>query len=130
MGPGRPQPSQGHLAGSRSSDKSSTNSPGPFPDLGDSDNPIPLPNVSSQVLKKVLEWCEHHKKDPEPVADDTEETRKKTTEISDWDQKCKLDSKLATLRRRWGQGWLPNGRTEPRGTPLAGWAIATRFKPG
>ena len=58
-------------------------------DLGDSDNPIPLPNVSSNVLKKVLEWCEHHKKDPEPVADDTEETRKKTTEISDWDQKCK-----------------------------------------
>lgn len=58
-------------------------------DLGDSDNPIPLPNVSSQVLKKVLEWCTHHKKDPEPVADDNEETRKKTTEISDWDQKCK-----------------------------------------
>lgn len=43
--------------------------------------------MSSTVLKKVLEWCEHHKKDPEPVADDTDESRKKTTEISDWDQK-------------------------------------------
>lgn len=49
-----------------------------------------LPNVTSNVLKKVLEWCEHHKKDPEPVAssiEDHDDSRKKTTEISDWDQK-------------------------------------------
>lgn len=59
-------------------------------DVGESDNPIPLPNVSSNVLKKVLEWCEHHKKDPEPpttTSDDLDDSRKKTTEISDWDQK-------------------------------------------
>jgi len=38
----------------------------------------------------VLEWCEHHKKDPEPAPssmDDVDDSRKKTTEISDWDQK-------------------------------------------
>ena len=73
-------------------------------DVGESDNAIPLPNVSSNVLKKVasgflqtdllfliflmqvLEWCEHHKKDPEPVAtsadDFADDSRKKTTEVS------------------------------------------------
>lgn len=61
----------------------------PRTDVGESDNPIPLPNVSSNVLKKVLEWCEHHKKDPEPLpADlDADDSRRRTTEISDWDQK-------------------------------------------
>ncbi len=86
--------------------------------------------MSSQVLKKVLEWCEHHKKDPEPVADDTEETRKKTTEISDWDQKCKLNTNLAISSWRWGEELLPNERTQPGRTPLAGRAIATRPEPG
>jgi hypothetical protein len=36
---------------------------------------------------QVLEWCEHHRGDPEPVADADDEGRKKTTEISDWDAK-------------------------------------------
>ncbi|KAL8287060.1 hypothetical protein RQP46_004066 [Phenoliferia psychrophenolica] len=56
-------------------------------DLPESDNAIPLPNVSANVLRKVLDWCEHHKKDPEPLETDSDDTRKKTTEISDWDQK-------------------------------------------
>jgi S-phase kinase-associated protein 1 len=77
------------------------------------DQAIPLPNVSSNVLKKVarkspslcffwvlrgvcadpgkpkkvLEWCEHHRSDPEPLADADDEGRKKTTEISEWDMK-------------------------------------------
>ncbi|GAW01341.1 S-phase kinase-associated protein 1A-like protein [Lentinula edodes] len=39
-------------------------------DIGeDSDQAIPLPNVNSSVLKKVLEYCEHHR------------------DISEWDQK-------------------------------------------
>ncbi|SCZ93555.1 BZ3500_MvSof-1268-A1-R1_Chr6-3g08736 [Microbotryum saponariae] len=74
-------------------------------DLGETDHPIPLPNVSSNVLKKVslrhhlddslgcctpsdvLEWCEHHKKDIDPPAEENDDTRRKMTEISDWDQK-------------------------------------------
>lgn len=61
--------------------------PRPPADVGESDQAIPLPNVSANVLKKVLEWCEHHKKDPEPLAEDQDDSRRKTTEISDWDAK-------------------------------------------
>lgn len=49
--------------------------------------PIPLHNVSSPVLDKVLEYCIHHRNDPAPTADEDSESRKKTTEIDDWDQK-------------------------------------------
>ncbi|POY72525.1 hypothetical protein BMF94_4351 [Rhodotorula taiwanensis] len=62
-------------------------SPSVLRHVGESDQAIPLPNVSANVLKKVLEWCEHHKKDPEPLAEDQDDTRRKTTEISDWDAK-------------------------------------------
>ncbi|KAG5644219.1 hypothetical protein DXG03_008814 [Asterophora parasitica] len=59
-------------------------------DVGESDQPIPLPNVSSSVLKKVLEYCEHHRGEPLPAPDaeqSQDETRKRTTDISEWDQK-------------------------------------------
>ncbi|KAF5358486.1 hypothetical protein D9756_001340 [Leucocoprinus leucothites] len=59
-------------------------------DVGESDQPIPLPNVSSSVLKKVLEYCEHHRGEPLPTPDsesNQDETRKRTTDISEWDQK-------------------------------------------
>ncbi|PPQ87979.1 hypothetical protein CVT25_001058 [Psilocybe cyanescens] len=59
-------------------------------DVGESDQPIPLPNVSSSVMKKVLEYCEHHRGEPLPAADadqTQDETRKRTTDISEWDQK-------------------------------------------
>ncbi|KAG4302284.1 hypothetical protein PCANB_001560 [Pneumocystis canis] len=60
-------------------------------DVGESDMPIPLPNVTSNVLKKVLEWCEHHRSDPFPLADDDLDLpihrSKKSTEIDEWDQK-------------------------------------------
>lgn len=36
---------------------------------------------------QVIEWCEHHRKDPEPIPEDADDTRKKTTEISEWDSK-------------------------------------------
>lgn len=60
-------------------------------DIGDSgiseENPIPIPNVNESVLRKVVEWCEHHKNDPIQTQDDDNDARKKTTEIEEWDQK-------------------------------------------
>lgn len=79
-------------------------------DVGENEHPIPLPNVSATVLTKVhghifpyprtihqlilvifllkvLEYCEHHRADPMPVADAEDDVRKRTTEIGEWDQK-------------------------------------------
>ena len=60
-------------------------------DLGDSnisnENPIPIMNVNDAVLKKVIEWCEHHKSDPPASQDEDEASRKKMTDIDEWDQK-------------------------------------------
>ena len=30
------------------------------------DDIIPLPTVSGKILKKIIEWCEHHESDPVP----------------------------------------------------------------
>ena len=52
--------------------------------------PLTMPchhQVSEAVLRKVLEWCEHHKNDPAPAQDDDSDSRKKTTDIDEWDQK-------------------------------------------
>ena len=49
--------------------------------------PVPLSNVSENVLKKVIEWCEHHKNDPPANQDDESDSRKKSTDIEEWDQK-------------------------------------------
>ncbi|KAB0359756.1 hypothetical protein FD754_003912 [Muntiacus muntjak] len=37
-------------------------------DEGD-DDPVPLPNVNAAILKKVIQWCTHHKDDPPPPED-------------------------------------------------------------
>ncbi|CAG8823065.1 34407_t:CDS:2, partial [Racocetra persica] len=58
----------------------------PVANVGESDQSIPLPNVSEKVLKKVLEWCEHHVNDPQPTNDD-DDSRRRNTEIDDWDQR-------------------------------------------
>ncbi|CAG8581321.1 9600_t:CDS:2 [Diversispora eburnea] len=55
-------------------------------DVGETDQSIPLPNVNEKVLKKVLEWCEHHVNDPQPTNDD-DDSRRRNTEIDDWDQR-------------------------------------------
>jgi len=44
---------------------------------------IPLSNVSSAILRKIVEWANHHKDDP-PV-DEDENKEKKTDDISSWD---------------------------------------------
>lgn len=48
--------------------------------------PIPIPNVNDSVLRKVLEWCEKHRAD-QPSAEEENDSRKKTTEIDEWDMK-------------------------------------------
>ncbi|KAF9769874.1 E3 ubiquitin ligase complex SCF subunit scon-3 [Fusarium sp. DS 682] len=60
-------------------------------DIGDeginAENPIPIPNVNEAVLRKVIEWCDHHRNDPPQAQDDESDARKKTTDIEEWDQK-------------------------------------------
>jgi len=83
-------------------------------DLGDApDQVIPLPNVTANVLKKVcgkyfcvaqsgayrifclnlsiqvLEYCDHHQTEPLPTGEEpsADESRKRTTDIGEWDQK-------------------------------------------
>jgi S-phase kinase-associated protein 1 len=59
-------------------------------DIGDNtdpNNPIPVQNVNESVLRKVIEWCEHHRNDPIQTQDDESDARKKTTDIEEWDQK-------------------------------------------
>ncbi|KAF9259918.1 E3 ubiquitin ligase SCF complex Skp subunit [Marasmius fiardii PR-910] len=56
--------------------------------VGESDEPIPLSNASSTVLRKVLEYCEHHRDEPLPAPGaDQDRTRRDTTSSSEWDQK-------------------------------------------
>ena len=43
--------------------------------------------MNDTVLKKVLEWCEYHKNDPMQTDDDDSDSRKRSTDISEWDQK-------------------------------------------
>lgn len=56
-------------------------------DIGDDISEIPIPNVQSNVLRKVLDYCEHHKNDPLNVAGEDSSNRAKSNEISTWDQK-------------------------------------------
>jgi len=56
-------------------------------DTGGPTEAVPIPNVNEAVLKKVLEWAEHHRNDPVQANDDEVDSRKKPTEIDEWDQK-------------------------------------------
>ncbi|KAJ2826433.1 hypothetical protein FBU31_003442 [Coemansia sp. 'formosensis'] len=33
-------------------------------DVGSTDKPIPVPNVSGPILSKIIEYCRHHRNDP------------------------------------------------------------------
>ncbi|KAK0621160.1 negative regulator sulfur controller-3 [Bombardia bombarda] len=59
-------------------------------DLGDDSvatQAIPIPNVNDPVLRKVVEWCEKHRSDPPQSTEEENDSRKKTTDIEEWDQK-------------------------------------------
>lgn len=45
---------------------------------------VPLPNVNSAILARVLRWANYHKDDPLPSEDD-ENKEKRTDDISSWD---------------------------------------------
>lgn len=45
---------------------------------------VPLPNVNSTIMRKVLQWATYHKDDPQ-LADDDENKEKRTDDISSWD---------------------------------------------
>ena len=49
----------------------------------DNEEAVPLPNVSTNILKKVIQWSTQHKDEPTPV--DDENTQKRTDDISSWD---------------------------------------------
>uniref|UniRef100_A0A0W0F814 E3 ubiquitin ligase complex SCF subunit n=1 Tax=Moniliophthora roreri TaxID=221103 RepID=A0A0W0F814_MONRR len=77
-------------------------------DVGESDQPIPLHNVTSSFLQKALEYYEHPRGKPLPASSPSpfnwlvsalrwrttadsgqsqDDTRKRTTHFSEWDQK-------------------------------------------
>ncbi|KAI9203114.1 E3 ubiquitin ligase complex SCF subunit sconC [Polychytrium aggregatum] len=58
-------------------------------DIGESDTPIPLPNVSGKILDKVISYCEHHKEDPPVVHDEERDAydpaKKRVDDTDEWD---------------------------------------------
>ncbi|KAK9763997.1 hypothetical protein K7432_008880 [Basidiobolus ranarum] len=56
-------------------------------DVGETDQPIPVPNVDSSVLEKVLEFCEYHRSDPLDMDEESDDEGNKIDDILDWDRK-------------------------------------------
>ena len=47
---------------------------------------LPLPDVNGATLKKVIEWCDHHRTDYEKFAEEEDEsTQPRLDDIPDWD---------------------------------------------
>ena len=46
---------------------------------------LPIPNCDSEVLQKVIDWCDHHKDDIESEKD-LNENKENTYELNGWDK--------------------------------------------
>ncbi|KAL5970924.1 S-phase kinase-associated protein 1 [Taenia solium] len=55
------------------------------PEAAEDDEPIPLRHVNADILKKVLQWCTHHK-DDDTQQDQDEDSELRTDDIPDWDR--------------------------------------------
>ena len=50
------------------------------------DEVVPLPNVNSAILRKVIQFCTYHKDDPvQSSTEDDENKEKRTDDITSWD---------------------------------------------
>jgi len=54
-------------------------------DTGETDEPIPLPTVTSTILTKVIEYARHHKDDPAPPPEDEQQKTRPSDDIDEWD---------------------------------------------
>ncbi|KAH3756147.1 cytosolic glycoprotein FP21 [Pelomyxa schiedti] len=53
-------------------------------DLGETNAPIPLPNVTVKILNKVIQYCDYHHKNPSPD-DKRDEKERRLDDIAPWD---------------------------------------------
>ncbi|RKP22670.1 SCF ubiquitin ligase complex subunit Skp1 [Syncephalis pseudoplumigaleata] len=68
-------------------------------DVGENDAAIPLPNVSGPILAKVIEYCEHHRNDPDVDGQNTTKpgtsagaSSPSSDDIDEWDMEfCRVD---------------------------------------
>lgn len=52
----------------------------------DTDEEIPVSKVTAAILKKVIEWAQHHKDDNLAAADEEDTRERRTDDIPQWDQ--------------------------------------------
>ena len=61
-------------------------------DNGEVQEMLPLPNINSIILKKVIDWCRYHVNDEEPMEEDhgenkgTQRKQRQIEELCDWDK--------------------------------------------
>lgn len=63
-----------------------------FADIGETETPIPLTNVTGALLKKILEYCQYHREHPLDAPADGAKEERRLDDIIPWDQAfCNVD---------------------------------------